>query len=298
MLQFKPIAIEHREKVAEYTCIEHYGTTESAFLDLYIWGKKFNTQVAFEDGFMFIRSGIEKEIRYLFPYGKGKLCDALNEIYKDAESHGIVPRMVGVTERMREQLEECMPGGFRYTEARDTFDYVYNAQDLITLPGKKLHSKRTNINKFMTKYGHCFRYEEITRNNLDEVYEFQKRWLSENSNEANAEALQMEMDAIERAINHYFELGIKGGLIRVNDKVAAYSMGIPLCHQFYLISIEKGDYQYDGIYQIINKLYAEHNCSGSRYVNREEDTGSPGLRRAKLSYQPAFLIVKYEVEWI
>ena len=297
MLAFEPIAIEHQEEVAKYTCIEHYGTTESAFLDLFIWGKKYHTQIAFEDGFMFIRTGDGEGIAYLFPYGKGDLCQAIGKIRADAEALSIAPRMIGVTEQMREQLERCMPDQFEYTETRDFFDYVYNAQDLIQLPGKKLHAKRTNINKFMAEYGNRYAFEPITRENLDEVYAFQKRWLAENSTEENAEGLQNEMAAIERAIRHYFEIGIQGGFIRVDGRIAAYSMGIPLCHKFYLISIEKGDIRYPGIYQVINKLFAEHYCAAFRYINREDDTGAPGLRRAKLSYQPAFLIAKYEVTW-
>lgn len=297
MLSFKPIAIEDKDLVCQYTCIEHYGTTESAFLDLFIWGKKYNTQVAFEDGFMFIRTGCGKESAYLFPYGKGDLKEAVLKLVSDAKQQGAEFCMVGVTERMKEKLCEIMPDTFVFEENRDVFDYVYSAQSLIELPGKKLHPKRTNVNKFMATYGERYLFEEITEKNLEEVHEFQKRWLAENTTEDNRQGLQDEMDAIERAFRYYFKLGIEGAIIRVDGEIVAYSMGMPLCHSFYVVSVEKADTAYAGIYQVINKLFATHYCSEYKYINREEDTGAEGLRRAKLSYQPEFLITKYEVRF-
>lgn len=294
MLEFRPIAIEDKKEIERLMCMERYGTTESAFLDLYIWGGKFKTQVAFEDGFLFIRTG---ENAYLFPHGEGDLPRALDRIRADAQERGATPRLIGVTAQMKAKLEAALPGEFSFHETRDVFDYLYRAEDLISLSGKKLHQKRTNFNKFMLEYGDRYTFEEITEDMLSEVYEFQKRWLAARENEENAQDLMLEMSAIERALRHYSELEIRGGVIRIDGEIAAYSLGVPLCHRVYLVSIEKGDMRYAGIYQAINRLYAEHFCADFQYINREDDAGVPGLRRAKLSYQPAMLLEKYEVRW-
>ena len=294
MPQFKPITVEDKSLVEKHICA-CFGTTESAFLDLFIWGERYNTSVAFEDGFMFVRTGSGENIAYLFPCGDGDLRRAILTLRDDAEKNGVPFRMVGVCTCACKRLESTFPGRFSFSETRDSFDYVYTSQSLIELAGKKLHSKRTNINKFMAEYGERYVFEEINASNLDEVYAFQRKWLESNINDENRASLNAEMAAISRAFKNYEVLGIRGGLIRIDGEVAAYSLGVPIDDEYYLVSVEKGDISYPGIYQVINKLYATHFCAGFKYVNREEDMGEEGLRRAKLSYRPEFLIEKYEV---
>jgi hypothetical protein len=222
---------------------------------------------------------------------------ALENIREDARRLGTTPELRGITDKMREKIEAAAPGLLTYEETRDTFDYIYDAKELIELKGRKFHQKRNHLNKFLKTYDGRFKYEEITRENFDEVYDFQNRWLLDNITPGNKESLKAEMRAIRRALKDYFALGFTGGIIRIDGHIAAYSMGTRLCTDSFLISVEKGDYAYDGIYQAINQMFAEKNCFDVKYINREDDTGSPGLRRAKLSYKPVILLTKYRAVW-
>ena len=294
MLQFKPISIEDRDLVCRYTSKISYGTTETAFVDLFIWGENYRTCIAEESGFLFIRVGEGENCAYLFPYGDGEIEKAISILQKDAEVCGRRLRFVGVVREAKEILERAFPDRFVFNETRENFDYVYLASSIINLPGRKLHSKRTNINKFMAQCGERFSFEEITKENIGDVRKFQENWLAHNL-ATHDSSLYAENDAIARAFDNFDAIGIRGGILRIDGEIAAYSLGTPINDEFYLISVEKANTEYPGIYQVINKLYAEHFCGGYKYINREEDMGDEGLRQAKLSYRPELLIEKYEV---
>ncbi len=288
MFNFRQVSLSDRELINKYVSKVNFGTTETAFLDLFIWAGNYNTCIAEDDGILYGRVGKEGEFAYLFPIGD--LQRAINTLL-DIEGDSL--RFVGVTDEARVKIENTFPDKFEFIEQRDNFDYVYLSESLINLPGRKLHSKRTNINKFLA-YTDDFSFEEINEGNMDEVLKFQKKWFSDNL-ESHGESLNAENCAILRAFRHFDELGIRGGLLRVNGEVSAYSLGTPINSEYYLISVEKGNTEIPGIYQMINKMYAEHFCKNYKYINREEDMGNEGLRSAKLSYRPEFLIKKYEV---
>lgn len=297
MLAFQPIDLSQRERALKYLCAEQYGPTEGSFAALYIWGGLFHTQICFCDDFLFIRSGAPGREYYQFPRGEGDLAFAMDLIYQDAVSRGSVPRLQSVTDKMCEQLENVLPGRFSFVENRDSFDYIYNASDLIELPGKRFHQKRNHVNRFKKELEGRYLYQKMTPEVIPEVYSFQKRWLAENSTPENQNALAQEMHVIERALLHFEALELIGGLIRVDGEIAAYTFGSHLCCDSFLVSIEKADIRYPGIYQAINQFFVENNCRDVRYINREDDAGSPGLRKAKLSYHPEILLRKFQVFW-
>lgn len=287
MLNFESVSLVHRDLVNKYVSKLNYGTTETAFLDLFIWGKSYNTSICEDEGVLYARVGEASEYAYLAPLGD--LKRGIEKLL--SENHPL--RLVGVIKPICEELEKLFPDKFTFNEQRENFDYIYLSENLINLPGRKLHSKRTHINKFMASVSD-FSFEEIDRNNIDEIKAFQNIWFEKNL-ESHGESLSAENCAILRAFKYFDELGISGGALRVNGKIAAYSLGAPINSEYYVISVEKGDTEIPGIYQMINKMYAEHFCKNYKYINREEDMGNEGLRTAKLSYRPEFLIEKYEV---
>ncbi len=284
MLDFQPVSLAHRERVNCYVEKLNYGTTETAFLDLFIWGENYKTCIAEDDGVLYGRVG---EDSYLAPLGNLK-----RGIERLLEESGKL-RLVGVTKTVCEKIEKLFPDKFVFNEQRENFDYIYLSENLINLPGRKLHSKRTHINKFLSTVSD-FHFEEISDGNIEEVKAFQKFWFEKNL-ESHGESLNAENAAISRAFQNYKELGVRGGVLYVNGEVAAYSLGAPINSEYYVISVEKGNTEIPGIYQMINKMYAEHFCKDYKYINREEDMGNEGLRASKLSYRPEFLIEKYEV---
>ncbi len=280
MLEFKPITIEDRDRMMEYMAGLNLGTTESTFTDLFLWSEHYNTRFCIKDGFLFIKSGD----KYLTPYGDGDLKVALAMLPADAD-------FICVHEDNLQRMMDAAPDRFEVSEMRDSFDYIYNAVDLIELKGKKLHKKRTNVNNFIKNYE--YEFVEISSDNLDEIKKFQHFWLSKNINDENRESLMGEDAAISRAFSNFEALGLKCGAIKIDGKVRAYSYGVPINDDFFLICVEKADTDFTGIYQVINRDFAAHFCKDYKFINREEDLGDEGLRRAKSSYNPAYLAKKY-----
>ena len=169
---------------------------------------------------------------------------------------------------------------------RDNGDYVYDAKSLITLKGKKLHGTN-HINKFLKEYDGRWEYEELTENNIHDFFDYQIGW-SENDNQFFG-----ELCASSTALRNFKYLGIKGGLIRLDGKIIAITLGSQPFDDMYIIHIEKADYDIPGSYQMINQQFAMRNCQNVKYIDREEDLGIEGLRKSKLSYYPEFITKIY-----
>lgn len=296
MLQFTPICAGDYNAAAPIMKASGFGSTESSFVDVYMWGGSYNTQICIEDGTVFLRADSSSERYFLFPFG-GDTGPALMKIRETAEKEGISPVFNAVTGRMRDRMEAAFPGEFEFSETRDYFDYIYSSKDLTELKGNKFHQKRNHFNKFIKAYADRYVYEDIADRNIDEVRAFQEKWLKSACDGKRDDILNRENDAINRVLDDMFSLDVRGGLIRIDGAVCAYSLGTKISDDTFVVMTEKGDYGFKGIYQAINKLFCERNCSGVLYVNREDDAGSEGLRHAKLSYNPELLLKKYRAVW-
>ena len=294
-MEFEKISLKHKEKAEVHLCETPYGISESSFTSLFLWGEVYHTEVAFEDGLMFVRVGEDGCFRYMMPMGNGDLHHGLSLVLEDAKKAGCEPRLIAVTDEMQKRLESVAPDTFLYEEARDSFDYIYDPKELMTLSGKKFHQKKGHVNRFRKEYGDRFCYEAITRENLADVIAFQEKWFQKNVE--RRKSLEAEQKMLQKLFTNYFDLGMIGGLLRVDGAVVAYSVGTRLCKQTMLVQVEKGDIAYHGVYQMINQQFTEHNCADVTYLNREDDAGVEGLRKAKLSYQPIFLMRKYVAKW-
>ena len=218
---------------------------------------------------------------------KGDFKGAVEKLIVHAESKGDKCVIINLDEELREKLETAFPNRFKYDEMRDNGDYIYDAQSLITLKGKKLHGKRNHINKFLKEYDGRWEYEELTENNIHDFFDYQIGW-SENDNQFFG-----ELCASSTALRNFKYLGIKGGLIRLDGKIIAITLGSQPFDDMYIIHIEKADYDVPGSYQMINQQFAMRNCQNVKYIDREEDLGIEGLRKSKLSYYPEFITKIY-----
>ena len=228
--------------------------------------------------------------KYLFPDGPGPIEPYIEALYKDACARGTRLAFWVLLDEHREQLERAYPGKITVIADRDAYDYVYLADSLITLRGKKLSSKRNHLNRFLNTF-RDYTYEPITRHNIREVLEMNQQWCEENYG-YQTESLTSEENAVDQVLHNVFELDVTGGLLRVGAKVVAYTLGEPLNDNTYLMHIEKALNAYPGAYQAINQMFAEANTQGYTYINREDDAGDEGLRQAKLSYDPVHLVAK------
>lgn len=289
MLEFRELQIEDKKRADEILYKLNYRLCEYCFGDLFIWRNIYNTRIAFTNDYMFIKFKSGNKNYYLFPAGNGKLDDAISIIYNDAMNSDDDFRLACVTPEMKSELESVFPGKFDYKTARDSFDYIYNSGDLISLAGRKLHSKRNHVARF-EKLGD-WHYEEITKDNISDCKKMNEEWCKANGCGMD-EGLKAEYCAVTQAFKHYSELGLSGGLIRLDDRIVAFSIGQKLCNDTFIVHIEKAFSDVEGAYAIINREFAAHNTASFTYVNREDDAGVEGLRKAKLSYHPAILLEK------
>ncbi len=282
MIEFKDITIEDRELLEGF--YNKYGGTnsEANFTNMFIWQKDYNIKYAVKDGFLLIcAGGIKRPKSCHFPIGEGNLKALLAELFTPCENCIMRP----LTEDMTRKIEEAVPGMYRFERMREADDYVYSVDKLSTLSGKKLHSKRNHYNYFINNYNYS--YHKLTPDMIDECHKKCCEWTGERS-----ENPESEKEAMTMLFENYEKLNVVGGYILCDGQVAAVSVGEKF-HGNALIHIEKANTKYRGIYPAINKLFLENEFSDCNYVNREEDLGLEGLRKAKLSYYPEFMIEKY-----
>lgn len=292
MLEFNPITLADKNWINELFYKSGAGSEEFNFVFCRIWKDIFNLSAARFGDFILIQAKRKNyPPSYLFPAGAGDPAAAVEALkeYCAAGDERLIFHTV-----LKEQkvlLETLFPGRFEFLEVFDYNDYVYDAESLITLAGKKLHAKRNHINRFREN-NPDWSYEAITPENLPEVILMNEEWCRLNGCDTSR-TLREESCSVRAAIRDYFALDLSGGLIRAGGKVIAFSMGCRLNHDTFLVHIEKAFGDIQGAYAIINQQFAEHNCRGYRWIDREDDSGDEGLRRAKHSYNPAFTVEKY-----
>ncbi len=243
------------------------------------------TRCTFTDGF----------VEYCFPAGNGNTKEALRAIISDGAENGVPFGIFGMNKENAELLRSVSGDSFDIRYERDMCDYVYLSEDLITLKGRKFQPKRNHISFFDKSYNWI--YESITDENLSECIAMAESWL-EVSTHDDKEPLKRELEIIRRAFEHYNELGYVGGLLRIDGRVIAFTMGERLTDEVFCVHFEKAYADIRGAYQMINRQFVTNELSSYKYINREDDTGSENLRKAKLSYYPAILAEKYEATYI
>lgn len=285
MLNFKPVELSDREILEPFLRNVPYPNCDFSFTNIYMWRKKYQTAYAIEGDTLYLMSNGNA---FLMPIG-GDLKQGLETMMAYAEEKNIPFTVAAVTREGEAQLEECMPGKFTVEYDRDYCDYIYATQRLQKLAGKKLHSKRNHINKFNATYE--LQYETITDDNLQEVLDMHRAWCKANDCSDDEDLLE-ESCAVRDVLRHLHELPLQGGLIRANGRVVGFSLGQPINDKVFDVCIEKAFYDVNGAYTVINQQFALHECEGYEYMNREEDLGIPGLRKAKESYYPDILLEK------
>jgi uncharacterized protein len=293
MINFKDVEINDKKWIDPLLAMADMPACHQNFTNIFSWSKIYNYQVAQLDDYLVVKGVINDSPYYFYPAGSGNLRNALEVMKEDAILSGQDLVLGGVSPENISLLNEAYPEHFEYKEMRDNFDYVYLLDKLVSLSGNSLHSKRNFINRFM-KENHNWVFEPITLDNLSECWEMNQEWCKVNP--CDNGSIAEENCAVRRCFNHFTELGLEGGLIRVNGNVISYTMGEKLNSDTYVIHIEKAFSNIVGAYQMINHEFAvviKENYPDLVYVNREEDMGVEGLRKAKLSYHPDKMEEKY-----
>ena len=291
-MQFREIELSDRAQVEK--CAEAAGcmSCDASFVNMFIYKGLYPSKYCIADGFVFRREPGPEGAEYSFPLGGGDIEAALAAVVADA---GGRPSFTGLTEEQRGVLAECLPAmKYDFAEQRGIADYIYSARDLIDLSGKKYHAKRNFINRFELDYGSRCELVPIGSSNFDEVWKFNKAWCEREGCPHEGGSIVGEACAIRAALAHYIELGLMGLVLRLDGRIIAYTIGSRLLSNVADVHIEKADDEIPGAYPMINHSFVSQTLSGFEYINREEDMDVPGLRRAKESYHPAILLMRYK----
>lgn len=289
-IKFKRPELEDKELISSYFSKAPSRSCERTFANVYLWSRHYHVRYAIiEDTLVF--QDDEFDLAFAYPAGEpDHVKNALEFLMKYSQQKGYPLKLYNVTEENFAQMESWYPGEFQIEYTRDEADYVYESEKLATLAGKKLHSKRNHINKFKSLYPN-WSYETLNDENQEECFQMALKWRNQNGCNDDADK-NAEMCVTLNSLRLYKELGQTGGIIRIDGKIAGFTIGEPINADTFVVHIEKAFPQVDGAYTMINQQFVLHECMDYKYVNREDDAGSEGLRKAKLSYKPAFMVEK------
>ena len=293
MLEFRPISLTDREPFSKIIEKENYGCSDWSFGSLFIWSDGMARKFALSDGMLFSRFYQRGKLTYSFPLCGGRYREAIARIQTDAASMHAPVRLSGIPHPVKEALEHTFPGQLIFTERRDLADYIYSSSSLISLSGKKLHSKRNFVNRFCHEYQGRFQWEPITSANAAEVADYHRHWRKKNLCDGGL-TLEYETCSILKALSKFEEIGLVGMLVRIDGKVMAFTYGSRLDSNMFVVHAEKAEYEYTGLYPFINQTFVREMLSSYSLINREEDMGMEGLRKAKLSYHPVSLNLRWD----
>jgi uncharacterized protein len=261
--------------------------SELTFTNLFVWNASEPVQTSQLDETVLIqrRRLRDSKIFLLPPLGKKRLLEALRSL-RSMSLEGELPPFYGFTPQQVQQLEN----EFNRVELdRDNWDYVYLTSDLADLPGDRYHPKRNFVSRCLSNY-EC-RYASIGPNEIQECLQLQTRWCNLR-NCSQVQGLEAENTAIKAAFENYEGLGIFGGAVYVDDTLEAFTLSEPLNDDTAVIHFEKANPEIEGLYQLVNQWFCQKALGKFRYINREQDLGIPGLRKAKESYYPRHMVEK------
>lgn len=294
MLDFKPLTIEDRAWVQAITLPAGRTVCDYSFLNLLLWTSE-RGGVARVGDFLCPAAEWEGETHYFYPVGRGDPSPALEAIRADAQARGIRFLLYGVTNPDRRVLELFYPGRFTFLPMRDCWDYLYPVWQLTELAGKSLQAKRNHINRFCAEHPD-WKTLPLSEETAPLCMDFAERWYAQH---APHEWLSDEREELIFAIRNFRALGADGLLLSSGDGIVAFSLGCRLTETVYDVNFEKADPTVNGAYALINREFAR--MVAATYpeitqINREDDMGLEGLRKAKESYHPQLLEIS-EAVW-
>ncbi len=288
MSEFHPITAEDRGWIRDILLQTDICNCEYSFANLFTWGHAFGKQVAKICDCLVT---VDKKGRFAMPVGE-KRFEAL-EVLLSKGMKEKTNMLLSVDEQDIEKLRQVL-GPFEVCFDRRWSDYVYESESLDTLRGKKLAAKRNHINAFVQN--NEWETREITAENLEAVYAFNELWCKLYGCGAD-ESLQTEVCMVRKCLENFEMLSLQGLALYAGDQMVAYSFGEQLSKSCFVVHAEKALAEVRGAYPMINRSFVQTYCKDVRYVNREDDSGDEGLRKAKLSYQPAIILHKNHIVW-
>jgi hypothetical protein len=280
--EFKPITIEDQKFIEEFITKYPSEACEIIFGNLFIWRNYEHARfTTVNDNLCIFCEPPSEPPYFLQPIGENRMKETVNICLDFAQRLSRIP----------EKFVEEYCGGHRRDPDRDNFDYVYLTKNLIELKGKRYDGKRNRMRKF--KKSHSYRYLKLSTEHLDDCRLLLEEWLAA---KASTDGLLIaQRDAILESLRYFETLRLVGGAIEVEGRIAAFSIGEKLKEDIAVIHIEIVGSKYEGLSQVMNHEFIKNEWSAYKFINREQDLGIAGLRRAKTSYNPHRMVKKYNV---
>ncbi len=294
-LSFKPITLASLPQIEPFLYRQTYRTCDFSVGGIYMWIDYFGYEYCICHDTLFIKGSEENNLQntaFAVPVGGVKLPDALQLLKRYCSRHGIPLILSAVPEPAALEIQQLY--GCPIVELPDWGDYLYRATDLATLVGHRFNKKRNRVNKFKNTYPD-FQFEPIEPHNLPDVIAFFKTYMQEYQKESLL--FTYEESKVLQVLHEYDKLKFEGILLRVSGKIVAFSIG-EVIGDTLIVHIEKAKKEIVGAYETINMLYAQYMTQrfpDVKLINREDDAGDPGLREAKLSYNPETILKKYNI---
>jgi uncharacterized protein len=290
---FRPLRLEDRQLFQDFLWNYQPETSELTFTNLFIWQAHCGYEWALDRDWLLVISRSPGRggwaLPPLGPSPRAEISATLLS-WLGANQGWPAPRLERADARLAAELTASPQ--FAVEPERDHFDYVYRSQDLIQLPGGQYHSKRNYINTLEHTYRYA--YEPLEDRHLAACRDLAAAWCSLKRCEDDLNLLG-EWEAVGAALDHLKALELQGGVIRIDGRVVAFSLGELLNRTTAVIHVEKANPEIRGLYALINQQFCQHSWAGVPFINREQDLGEPGLRTAKLSYHPQRLVEKFRV---
>jgi len=270
---------------------------EFSFTNLCIWGEQNFAEVS---GHLVLFSHFGSHTVYPYPIGRGDKRAVIDRIIADAKARGIPCNISGLTDGAKTLLEELYPGLFEFHCNEGSFDYVYDINDLADLAGKKYHAKRNHLNRFREAHPN-FRTVPIDGGNIGEVKRMCEEWYSAKLRENPDSDFYMERKALETALNNYDTLELCGLILLDGDTMLAMTVASRMNEDTFDVHFEKAWADVQGAYAAINCEFAKYireKYDTVCYLDREEDMGIEGLRKAKQSYRPHHRVEKWRARYL
>ena len=300
------ITLEDRELLESFLKGFDYKTSDISYTSLFMW-REIN-QFSWEqigDYLCIAGSGYLDTVEgdpFMFPpltrtgeYEPESLRRTILEAKGRFEEQGKPFIMMLVPFHMLDILSAAMPDELGYEADRPNYDYLYDTKDLIELKGRAYHKKKNHLNYFHANYE--YEYGAMTPDMTDDAMEFIREFNERKGLEDPRERMLLEFE--ERAMRDVFlnldTVGYLSGVIRIGGRIEALSVGGRIGTKTVIVHVEKANTEYRGLYQAINNEFCKAMASNVKRINREEDMGIPGLRKAKLSYKPVKFSEKYTV---
>lgn len=291
-LEFKPLTIADRDTLRSYTYVAGQRNCNFSFANLAAWQPTFKTQFATTPDALALRYYFSDEMAYMLVVkspSEEAIVNAVNLLLADAASLGEPLYILGSEDDVAEVVKRHFGSQVDIQPLRDSYDYIYRREALASLSGRALQAKRNHRNQFLRLYPH-YEYRALTKELFPQCLELAELWRNkgyhENPPEYEHDSIAAEKRVMEFTFDHWDELGTLGGALFVEGTMVAFTYGGPITPTTFDVCVEKADTDYEGAFTVINQEFCRHLPTQYIFVNREEDMGLEGLRKAKSSYHP------------